>query len=156
MFANRRLQSVLRGPGALLLGMLLGSASAGFVLRDGAGKSWALAEHLGRERLLFVVSPSAAYLAEIQRQDTALQLRDLRVVALLPPGDPRLKTRSALMLSLLADPGGNIASQYGPASLVGKDGGVKAYYKSPPALPAVLGTVDAMPMRQQERRVRGQ
>ena len=133
----------------------LAAASPAFVLGDAAGRSWSLQAHLGRERLLIVSSPSAAYLAEVRRQDAALQVRDLRVVALLPPGDARLNGPASLMLTSLADPGGEVAAQYGPAVLIGKDGGVKARYPAPPALSAVLDTVDAMPMRQQERRERG-
>ncbi|WP_161883285.1 DUF4174 domain-containing protein [Deinococcus alpinitundrae] len=133
----------------------LTAASPAFVLSDAAGKSWSLQAHLGRERLLIVSSPSAAYLAEVRRQDAALQVRDLRVVALLPPGDARFDGPRTLMLTLLADPGGSVAAQYGPAALIGKDTGVKARYAAPPALGAVLGTIDSMPMRQQERRERG-
>ena len=133
----------------------LAAATPAFVLSDAAGRSWSLQQHLGRERLLIVSSPSAAYLAEVRRQDIALQVRDLRVVALLPPGDTRLSGPAALMLTLLADPGGTVTAQYGPATLIGKDSGVKARYPAPPALGAVLGTVDGMPMRQQERRERG-
>ncbi|GAA4015411.1 hypothetical protein GCM10022631_29340 [Deinococcus rubellus] len=141
----------------LLAAALSGAAasSPAFVLRDAAGREWALQSHLGRERLLIVSRPSAAYLAEVRLQDAALQVRDLRVVALLPPSDAGLNGPVTLMLTLLADPGGKVAAQYGPAALIGKDKGVKARYPAPPALSAVLGTVDAMPMRQQERRERG-
>ena len=146
----------LRLGGLLLAGSLSGSLAAAFVLRDGAGRNWALQDHLGRERLLLVVDPSAAYLDAVRRQDAALQVRDLRVVALLAPGDARLNRAPSLMLSLLADPGGKVGAQYGPASLLGKDGTIKAFYRSPPALGAVMATVDQMPMRVQERRTRGQ
>ncbi len=136
--------------------MLVGLAAApGFVLNDAAGQPWALSAHLGRERLLIVSRPPSAYLDEVRRQDAALQVRDLRVVALLPPGDARLGGPPTLSLTLLLDPGGKVASGYGPAALIGKDGGVKARYGAPPQLQTVLGTVDSMPMRQQERRVRG-
>ena len=136
--------------------LLAGLAAApGFVLNDALGLPWALSAHLGRERFLIVSRPSAAYLAEVRRQDAALQVRDLRVVALLPPGDARLKGPQTLTLTLLADPGGKVAAQYGPAALIGKDTGIKARYAAPPDLSAVLDTVDGMPMRQQERRVRG-
>lgn len=84
-----------------------------------------------------------------------LQVRDLRVVALLPPNDARLNGPQTLTLTLLADPAGAVAQQYGPATLIGKDGGVKARYTAPPALKTVLRLVDSMPMRQQERRERG-
>lgn len=135
------------------------AASPAFVLRDAAGQNWSLQGHLGRERLLIVSGPSAAYLAEVRRRDVALQIRDLRVVALLPPGDARLNGPPTLTLTLLADPGGTVdstvAAQYGPAALIGKDGGVKVRYPAPPTLSAVLNTVDGMPMRQQERRERG-
>ncbi|TSA78952.1 DUF4174 domain-containing protein [Deinococcus detaillensis] len=126
-----------------------------FVLQDAAGQFWALKDHLGRERLLIVSQPSAAYLAEVRRQNVALQVRDLRVVALLHSGDARLNGPQTLTLTLLADSAGTVAQQYGPAALIGKDGGVKARYAAPPALNIVLGLVDGMPMRQQERRERG-
>ena len=136
--------------------LLAGLASATpFVLNDSAGQKWALSAALGRERLLIVSQPSAAYLAEVRRQNVELQVRDLRVVALLPPGDARLNGSQTLTLTLLSDPGGKVAAQYGPAALIGKDTGIKARYNAPPALNTVLGTVDAMPMRQQEKRVRG-
>ena len=133
----------------------LAASAPAFALKDAAGRKWSLQNHLGRERLLIVPGPSAAYLAEVRRQDAALQVRDLRVVALLPPGDARLSGPSTSMLTLLVDPGGTVARLYGPAALIGKDGGVKARSSALPALSAVLDTVDGMPMRQQERRERG-
>ncbi|AZI43799.1 DUF4174 domain-containing protein [Deinococcus psychrotolerans] len=131
------------------------AAAPAFVLQDAAGQLWALKDHLGRERLLIVSQPSAAYLAEVRRQNVALQVRDLRVVALLTSGDARLNGPQALTLTLLADLTGTVAQQYGPDALIGKDGGVKARYAAPPALKTVLALVDTMPMRQQERRLRG-
>ncbi|AFD25407.1 DUF4174 domain-containing protein [Deinococcus gobiensis] len=142
----------------LLAAAALGSGLAGaasFTLQTGAGRAWALASVLGRERVLVVNRPSAAYLAEMRRQDTALQVYDLRVVALLPPGDARLNGPATPMLTLLADPGGRIGGQYGPATLIGKDTGVKARYKAPPSLATLGALIDTMPMRQQERRERG-
>ena len=134
----------------------LGFASAApFTLQTGQGKEWSLSSALGRERVLIVRGPSAAYLAEIRRQDTELQVRDLRVVALLPPGDARLNGPATLMLTLLADPGGKVGVQYGPAALIGKDRGIKAKYRSPPTLATVNALIDTMPMRAQEKRERG-
>ena len=142
----------------LLAVAALGTGLAGaapFTLQTGAGQAWSLSGVLGRERVLIVNRPSAAYLAGMRRQDTALQVYDLRVVALLPPGDARLNGPATPMLTLLADPGGRVGAGYGPAALIGKDGGVKARYKSLPALNTVAGLIDTMPMRQQEKRARG-
>jgi len=115
----------------------------------------ALAQALGRERVLIVRQPPATYLQEMRRQDAELQVRDLRIVALLPPGDARFKGPATLMLTLLVDRGGQEGAPYGPATLIGKDGGVKARYKALPALGTVNALIDTMPMRQQERRERG-
>jgi hypothetical protein len=141
----------------LLAVTALGSGLAGAAslnLRTGAGQPWSLSGVLGRERVLVVNRPSAAYLAEMRRQDAVLQGYDLRVVALLPPGDVRLRGAGTLMLTLLADPGGRAGAQYGPATLIGKDTGVKARYGSPPSLKTVGTLIDTMPMRQRERRSR--
>jgi hypothetical protein len=59
------------------------------------------------------------------------------------------------MLTLLLDEGGGAGQQFGPATLIGKDGGVKARYEALPTLATVNALIDTMPMRQQERRVRG-
>ncbi|MDV6374452.1 DUF4174 domain-containing protein [Deinococcus arenicola] len=134
--------------------MLLALA-LGFTLQTGQGQPWSLASVLGKERILIVNNPPAAYLAEARRQDASLQVRDLRVVALLPPGDARLNGPRTLMLTLLADPGGRIGAQYGRAALIGKDTGIKARYKTLPALNTVAALVDTMPMRRQERGERG-
>lgn len=115
----------------------------------------ALNQARGRERVLIVRNPPATYLQEMRRQDTELQVRDLRIVALLPAGDARLKGPPTLMLTLLVDQGGKEGKTYGPATLIGKDGGVKASYRAFPALSTVNALIDTMPMRQQERRQRG-
>lgn len=133
----------------------LALALAPFTLNNGSGQPWSLAAALGRERVLIVRNPSAAYLAEVRRQDTELQVRDLRVVALLPPGDARLNGPRTLMLTLLADPGGKVGAQYGPAALIGKDRGIKARYTAAPPLNTVAALIDTMPMRAQERAQRG-
>lgn len=126
-----------------------------FTLPTAQNQAWSLSQSVGRERVLIVRNPSAAYLQEMRRQDTELQVRDLRIVALLPPADARLNGPRTLMLTLLVDAGGKVGQQYGPATLMGKDGGVKAKYKALPTLKTVNALIDTMPMRQQERRVRG-
>ncbi|GGR44294.1 hypothetical protein GCM10008959_01570 [Deinococcus seoulensis] len=135
--------------------LALAATASPFTLGDSAGRPWSLSSALGRERILIVRNPSAAYLNTVRAQDTALQVRDLRVVALLPPDDARLNGPRTLMLTLLADPGGRIGAQYGPATLIGKDRGIKARYPAPPALNTVAALIDTMPMRQQERQQRG-
>jgi peroxiredoxin len=143
--------------------LLIGGASAltlnqpapDFTLEDSAGRPWPLAAHLGRERLLVVSRPSGSALDEYARQAAVLKDRDVRVVALLPPGDAALNRPSTPTLTLLADPGGKVAARYGRAALIGKDRGVKAVYPAPPSLSDVLELVDQMPMRQQERLNRG-
>ena len=129
--------------------------AASFTLQTPQDQPWSLSSVLGRERVLIVSNPPAAYLTEVRRQDSDLQVRDLRVVALLPPGDARLNGPQSLMLTLLADPGGRVGAQYGRAALIGKDTGIKARYQTFPALNTVVALVDTMPMRQQERRERG-
>ncbi len=129
--------------------------AAPFTLQTPQGQPWSLSSVLGRERVLIVSNPPAAYLTEVRRQDTDLQVRDLRVLALLPPGDARLNGPQSLMLTLLADPGGRVGAQYGRAALIGKDAGIKARYQSFPALKTVAALIDTMPMRRQERRERG-
>ena len=133
----------------------LNSPAPTFTLPDGKGQPWNLADHLGRERLLVVSAPSAAYLNEIADQAGLMQDRDLRVVALTLPGDAALKRPASPMLTVLADPGGRVATHYGRAALIGKDRGVKASYASLPSLSTVLGLIDTMPMRQQERKAGG-
>ncbi len=132
-----------------------GVAAPAFTLQTARGQPWALSEVLGRERILIVRNPPAAYLAGVRRQDAELQVRDLRVVALLPPGDGRLDGPPSLMLTLLADPGGRVGARYGRATLIGKDTGIKARYAVLPALNTVAALVDTMPMRRQERLQRG-
>ncbi|OLV15482.1 DUF4174 domain-containing protein [Deinococcus marmoris] len=134
---------------------MLVALALGFTLQTAQGQPWSLAGVLGKERVLIVSNPPAAYLAGVRRQDAELQVRDLRVVALLPPGDARLNGPAALMLTLLADPGGKVGAQYGRAALIGKDTGIKAHYQTFPALNTVAALVDTMPMRRQEQRVRG-
>jgi hypothetical protein len=126
-----------------------------FTLADGKGQPWKLADHLGRERLLVVGAPSVAYLDDLVRQAGLLQDRDLRVVALVPPGDAALKRSPSPMLTVLSDPGGRVSARSGRAVLIGKDRSVKASYASFPSLNAVLGLIDTMPTRQQEQRTRG-
>lgn len=133
----------------------LNSPAPTFTLADGKGQPWKLADHLGRERLLVVGAPSVAYLDEIVRQTGLLQDRDLRVVALVPPGDAALKRSPSPMLTVLSDPGGRVAARSGRAVLIGKDRGLKASYASLPSLNVILGLIDTMPMRQQEQRTRG-
>lgn len=134
---------------------MLVALALGFTLQTAQGQPWSLARVLGKERVLIVSNPPIAYLAEARRQDAELQVRDLRVVALLPPGDARLNGPKTLMLTLLADPGGTVGAQYGRAALIGKDTGIKARYQTFPALNTVSALVDTMPMRRQEQRVRG-
>lgn len=133
----------------------LNSAAPAFTLADAKGQPWHLADHLGRERILVVPRPGARYLDDVTQQAGLLRDRDLRVVALLSPGDPALKRPQTAALTLLSDPGGRVAARYGQSVLIGKDRGVKALYPAPPSLSAVLELVDAMPMRQQERQQRG-
>ncbi|GHF56967.1 hypothetical protein HNQ07_003726 [Deinococcus metalli] len=136
--------------------LAVAALAAPFTLNEGgANRPWSLTSALGRERVLIVRNPPAAYLNDLRAQDTALQVRDLRVVALLPPGDPRLTGPRTLMLTVLADPGGTVGAQYGPAALIGKDRHIKARYPGPPRLETVGALIDTMPMRQQERRERG-
>ena len=127
-----------------------------FTLSDAAGNPWRLASHLHRERLLVVRLPAAADLDVWTRQQATRQRYDLRVVALVPPGDAALKRPPVAALSLLIDPGGRVAAIYGRAALIGKDGGIKAVYSALPRLEDVLALIDTMPMRQQERQTRGQ
>ncbi|WP_309573383.1 DUF4174 domain-containing protein [Deinococcus sp.] len=136
-------------------GLAVTALAAPFTLQDGTGARWSLSSALGRERILIVRDPSAAYLEHIRAQDKELQVRDLRVIALLPPGDARLNGPRTLMLTVLADPDGKVSAHYGPAALIGKDLGIKARYTTPPDLNTVNALIDTMPMRQQERRVRG-
>jgi hypothetical protein len=141
---------------ALVASLVFGlAAAASFTLQTARGQPWALADALGKERILIVHNPPAAYLAEVRRQDTELQVRDLRVVALLPPGDARLSGPQTLMLTLLADPGGRVGARYGRATLIGRDTGVKARYTALPALNTVAALIDTMPMRRRERMERG-
>ena len=135
--------------------LAVSALAAPFTLQTAQGRDWSLSSVLGRERILIVRDPSAAYLTEMRAQDTELQVRDLRVVALLPPGDARLNAPGSLMLTVLADPGGKVGDQYGPAALIGKDRGIKATYRSPPTLKTVNALIDTMPMRAQEKQQRG-
>lgn len=113
----------------VLLGAGLADAAA-FTLPTSQSQPWSLRQAVGRERVLIVRNPPAAYLQEMRRQDIELQVRDLRVVALLPPDDVWLKGTTTLMLTLLIDQGGKVGRQYGLATLIGKDSGVKGKYKT--------------------------
>ena len=135
--------------------LIVNSSAPAFTLPDALGQPWKMADHLGRERLLVVSQPSAAYLDELTRQAELLRDRDLRVVALTLSGDPALKRSAGPTFTVLADPGGKVAARYGRAVLIGKDRSVKASYASLPSLTTVLGLIDTMPMRQQEQRTRG-
>lgn len=138
-----------------------------FILPDAQGRAFALASVLGRERLLVLAAPPAAYLATLRLRRAQLRDRDLRVLALLPPGDSRLRAPSTAQVTLLADSGGQVAARLGLARLnlarlnlgagllIGKDRGIKARYATLPSLQQVLITIDGMPMRQQERQQRG-
>ncbi|CAM3678626.1 DUF4174 domain-containing protein [Deinococcus saxicola] len=134
---------------------MLAALALGFTLQTAQGQPWSLSSVLGKERVLIVSNPPASYLAEARQRDTELQVRDLRVVALLPPGDARLNGPRTLMLTLLTDPGGKVGTPYGRAALIGKDTGIKARYQTFPALNTVAALIDTMPMRRQERWVRG-
>lgn len=135
--------------------LAVSALAAPFTLQTAQGRDWSLSSALGRERILIVRNPTAAYLDAMRAQDTELQVRDLRVVALVPPGDARLNAPGSLMLTVLADPGGKVGARYGAAALIGKDRGIKATYPSPPSLSTVNALIDTMPMRVQERRQRG-
>ena len=141
---------------AILIGIALLTLAADY--------SWAydLDRHLWRDRLLFLVAPSADD-AEIaaqqswlqQRQDAVLD-RDLRVFELfvgqgrvdnqiLAPGSvERLRERLGL------------AEQDRLVILIGKDGGVKRRAALKTDLREIFLQIDGMPMRQEEIRAKKQ
>jgi hypothetical protein len=126
---------------------------------DYAG-AYDLDRHLWRERLLFLVAPSAED-AEIAsqlrwiegRQDAVLD-RDLRVFQLFaeqgrvddqmltPASVERLRTRLGL------------AEQDRLVILIGKDGGIKRRASLNTDLSEIFLQIDGMPMRQQEMRAK--
>jgi Domain of unknown function (DUF4174) len=121
-----------------------------------------LAAHRWQHRLLLVFTPSLeaaparALQASLEEAACALADRDLRIGWLSVADGDRLADQplsdgyAARLRSGLGVGAGDFA-----VFLVGKDGGIKARYDEPPALAAVFGLIDAMPMRRAELRERG-
>jgi len=112
-----------------------------------------------KHRLLFLFAPSGedpSYLllrTEIERQAREVLDRDLLVFHVLDKGESRLgmdPLNSGQVLSLrkqMAVPPGKFM-----IILIGKDGGEKIREGRFVGLTEIMGTIDAMPMRQQEMR----
>lgn len=116
-----------------------------------------LEQDLGRDRLLIVFNPPGVYLDNVRLKAKGYIERDLRVLVIVPPDSPLLKRQVAAPLTVLADPGGRVAAQYGAqrsrrSYLVGKDTGIKGVYGTPPDTQELFTTIDGMPMRRQEMR----
>ena len=108
----------------------------------------------GQQRLLLVGAPTAAG-PDFKRQQALLaavpdqlRARDLQVLSVLydqlSPADRQLARRLGLRLPAFG------------VVLIGKDGGAKRSSTRPLAPADLFGTVDQMPMRQEEMRRRGQ
>ncbi|MDJ0783861.1 MAG: DUF4174 domain-containing protein [Desulfosarcinaceae bacterium] len=109
--------------------------------------------------LVFAATPSDAAYQELERQlhqqRTAVQDRDLLVFRIFAVGtaqgpDSPMSDEDA---DLLRRRYGVPADQF-QIVLIGKDGGDKGRYGSPPALQAIFDRIDTMPMRQEEMRRR--
>ena len=151
----------------LALALLLTSAGAApalngrppdFTLKAANGQPVQLRSLLGRSRLLIAFAPDEAALRHVARSAQGYLDRDLRVLAVVPPGSKLLDEKWAAPITLLPDPGAKVQAAYGGAGrayLIGKDGGIKGVYGGLPEASELFATIDGMPMRQQERRERG-
>ncbi len=158
---------MLRALTLLALALLLSSAGAApdlngrppdFTLKAADGQTVHLRSVLGRSRLLIALAPDEAALREVQAAAQGYLDRDLRVLAVVPPGATLLTVPWAAPITVLSDPGGKVQAAYGGAKrsyLIGKDGGIKGVYGGLPGAQELFATIDGMPMRQQERRERG-
>lgn len=155
---------------ATILPMLLAPCAAApraAALTNAQGRRVSLPTLRGRKRvaLLFVPArlapPAAAFLRAAREQQAQLRARDLAVFVVAPPHAAQMQPSVPPGFTLLSDTQGRAARAYGAPPntawfvLLGKDGGVKIAQKNPPSLRALFGTIDAMPMRREERRRRG-
>ena len=135
-----------------------------FTLPDTAGRSVSLRALLGEQRIVLVFIPreesdaGRAYLKSVAAHHAQFVERDLVVLAFTSVGGPITTEHFGSPVHVLTDP--HIAREYGAATaqitfyLIGKDGTVKMARRGLPTLAELFATIDAMPMRQQERRKR--
>jgi peroxiredoxin len=137
-----------------------GSRPPTFTLPHEAGRPVSLRTFLGSRRIVLLFSPSQRDLDTIQSQRTPFSDRDLTVLAVVPPGSPL--TAEPGPIHVLTDPEGKVAKKYGASDgrpafyLIGKDGHIAMAQHEFPAPHTLFGIIDAMPMRRQEMRERGQ
>ncbi len=118
----------------------------------GWGRGSDIARYQGRNRVLLVFAPSAAD-PRLRRQN-----------ALLAGGGARMANRDLVRRNVLGGDRGKagLYARYGVrpgqfrALLIGKDGHVAFESSSPLALAEITGRIDAMPMRRDEMRRRGE
>ena len=131
-----------------------------FRLSDSRGQEKALAEFLGRRRVVLIFNPDAAYFDALSGHQDGLIERDMVVLAILPPAHPLSSRPASPPLWVLTDGGGRMAAVYGVPTdgpffcLIGKDGTVKQAGQNLPTPAELFETIDAMPMRRQEVRER--
>ena len=128
-----------------------------------AATPFSMASYLGKKRPLLLFAPSGddesfiAQLSQVGSARSGFDARDMVLVVVLEKGrsdaDGReIASADAARLRALYDvEAGRFALR-----LVGKDGGVKRRESAPVAMQALFDQIDAMPMRRQEIRERGE
>ncbi len=138
-----------------------------FTLPDTQGTPVAMDTFLRHKRIVVLAIPAGAglqgttFLRSVQKNRAGFDERDLVVLALVPPQSVLSKEFDVTPVHMLQDKDGKVARAYGGSSgspafyLIGKDGGIKLARRTFPSLRELFGTIDAMPMRQEEAGRRG-
>ncbi len=132
-----------------------------FRLPDGRGQTAALADFLGRRRIVLAFNPDGTAADALAGETDGLNDRDMVALIILPPGHPLSSASSPPPIWTLIDEGSRVAAAYGaPAEgslfcLIGKDGTIKQSGPTVPTPAELFETVDVMPMRRREMREKG-
>lgn len=137
-----------------------GNGPPRFALRDSGGKRRDLTAFLGRDRIVIVFAPDAAWIRAARAARNEFVERDLSLLIIAPPDSPTAREATVPPLYFLADDEGSTARAYGalPGAamfyLVGKDRTIKMARRGCPANGELFAVIDAMPMRRREMRER--
>lgn len=131
----------------------LGQRPPEFALIDSANRRVELRSKLGKNRLLIAFAPTSSDLETVGRDAVRFAERDLLLLAI---GSAKPNASAAPIIGL-RDPDGRITKMYGSSDkalvyLIGKDGTIKAVWRSLPKLTEVYALIDAMPMRRAGQR----
>lgn len=139
-----------------------------FGLSDAHGRPLCIKSFLGRKRIALLFVPAqpgwhgADVLRTVQQHRAEFVARDLVVWVIAPPQGLLAKQTALPPLFVLHDTNGTFTHAYQAGSgasafyLIGKDRGIKMARPAFPSLRELFGTIDAMPMRREEMRRRGQ